>query len=123
MILARVDANKEMHVAPAGLQTMQITFNNTVKNRKYTKKTYIQGGRFLSKEEPETVIISRTGKFAGSVLKQATATSVVITGTFLRANSQHTATRFVIQYFRAANGWFECLKHQSAAYKTKSEDR
>jgi hypothetical protein len=38
MILARVDANKETHVALAGLRTMQIILNNTVKNRKYAKK-------------------------------------------------------------------------------------
>lgn len=59
MILARVDANKEMYVALAGLQTLQIILNTTVKNSKYTKKSYVQCGRFLSKEEPETVTISK----------------------------------------------------------------
>jgi hypothetical protein len=49
---------------------MQIILNNTVKNRKYTKKSYVQCDRFLSKEEPETVTISKTGKFAGNVLNK-----------------------------------------------------
>ena len=55
MILARVDANTETYAALVGLRTMQITLKNTVKNRKYTKKSYIQCGRFLLKEEPEAV--------------------------------------------------------------------
>jgi hypothetical protein len=49
---------------------MQITLNNTVKNREYTKKSYVQCSRFLSKEEPEAVTISKIGKFAGNVLKK-----------------------------------------------------
>jgi len=70
MILDRVDANTEMYVALAGLQTKQITLTNACKNRKYTKISYVQCGRFLSKEEPETVTISKTGKFAGNVLNK-----------------------------------------------------
>jgi hypothetical protein len=70
MTLARVDANKGTYVAQVGLQTTQITMNNNVKNRKYTKTSYIQCGRFLSKEERETVTISKTRKFAGNVLNK-----------------------------------------------------
>jgi hypothetical protein len=43
---------------------MQLTLDNTCKNRKYTKMSYVQCGRFLSKEETET------GKFAGNVLNK-----------------------------------------------------
>jgi hypothetical protein len=70
MILVRVDANMETYVALAELRTMQITLNNACKNRKYTKMSYVQCGRFLSKEESETVTISKTGKFAGIVLNK-----------------------------------------------------
>lgn len=69
MILTRVYANKET-CCTGRIMNMQIILNNTVKNRKYTKKSYVQCDRFLSKEEPETVIISKTGKFAGNVLNK-----------------------------------------------------